>query len=54
MDFGFRSGQMIYSTPSQTIAEKGSIAAIPAAGGKPVKSFNVVPSPVLLERALDT
>ena len=29
--------------PSQTIAEKGSIAVIPAAGGKPIKSFNVVP-----------
>lgn len=29
--------------PSETLTEKGSIAVIPASGGKPVKSFNVVP-----------
>jgi Tol biopolymer transport system component len=29
--------------PSESVPQKGSIAVIPAAGGAPVKSFNVVP-----------
>ena len=29
--------------PSETLTQKGSIAIIPASGGKPVKLFNVVP-----------
>ena len=29
--------------PSESLTQKGSIAIIPAAGGKPIKTFNVVP-----------